>query len=340
MIDVLHHHDLQPLNTLALPARAEYFCRVVNVEQLSSAIEFASGKNLPVTVLGGGSNVVYATDIRGLVIQIGFAGIELHDRQGDQLLVDVAAGENWHQLVEYTLAQGWFGLENLALIPGLAGAAPIQNIGAYGVELKDVLHSLRTYDINSGQEITLTARDCEFGYRDSIFKRQRQGELIVTRLRLRLSAKADLRLDYPALRDAIAQLPENTELTPAVVAETVCRVRRSKLPQPEETPNAGSFFKNPVVSASFAAELKQTFPNIVIYPHGHGEAKVAAGWLIDQCGWRGKRVGNVGVHHKQALVLVNQGGTGRELLGLAEAIAESVKKRYGITLEIEPRVYR
>ncbi len=340
MIDVLHHHDLQPLNTLALPARAEYFCRVEQLDQLQAAIDFAKGKNLPITVLGGGSNVVYARDICGLVIQIGLAGIELQARQGDQLLVDVAAGENWHQLVEYTLAQGWFGLENLALIPGLAGAAPIQNIGAYGVELKDVLDSLQTYDIRSGSEVTLSARDCEFDYRDSIFKRQRQGELIVTRLRLSLSARADLRLDYPALRDAIAQLPENTELTPAVVAETVCRVRRSKLPQPEETPNAGSFFKNPVVPASMAAELKKAFPGIVTYPHGDGAVKVAAGWLIDQCGWRGKQLGHVGVHHQQALVLVNYGGTGSELLAMAEAVAESVKKRYGITLEIEPRVYR
>ncbi len=340
MIEFRRNHNLQPLNTLALPAKAEYYCRINHCEQLQLAVDFATERGLPITVLGGGSNVVFAGNIAGLVIHIGLDGIELHAQQDDQVQVDVAAGENWHQLVEHALEKGWYGLENLSLIPGLAGAAPIQNIGAYGVELKDIFHSLQAFDIASGKEVTLSARDCEFGYRDSIFKRQLKDQLIITRLRLNLSTRPNLRLDYPALRDAISALPESVALTPAVVAETVCRVRRSKLPQPSETPNAGSFFKNPVVSARKAEELRKLFPGIVCYPHGEQEQKLAAGWLVEQCGWRGKQVGNVGVHHKQALVLVNNGGTGEELLTLAEQISESVKNRFGVKLEIEPRVYR
>ena len=338
MIKILENQDLKSRNTLAIAARAEYFCSVYSVEELQEAAAHARKQQLDITVLGGGSNVVFARDISGLVIHIAIPGVRLLSEEGPEQIIDVGAGENWHQLVEYSLKQGWYGLENLALIPGQVGAAPIQNIGAYGVELKDVFSSLEAVDLHTGEVLTMSAGDCEFGYRDSVFKRQHRDQFAITSLELKLSKNADLTLNYPELKSAVESF--EGELTPVKVAETVCRIRSNKLPDPLTLPNAGSFFKNPVVSADNAAQLRQQFPGIISYIQADGSEKLAAGWLIDQCGWKGKRQGKVGVHEKQALVLVNYGASGNELLALADNIAESVKSRYGVLLEIEPRVYR
>lgn len=336
MLKIEQNQSLQSLNTLALPANAEYFCHVHSIEELQEAIAYAREHKLAITVLGGGSNMVLAKNIAGLVIHIAIAGVSLSEGKADERLVDVGAGENWHQLVEHSLGQGWFGLENLALIPGLAGAAPIQNIGAYGVELKNVFASLQAVNLHSGEVLNMSESDCEFGYRDSIFKQQYKDQFAIVGLQLRLSGVANLQLGYPALKSAVENLDE---ITPQSVADTVCRIRRSKLPDPAVLPNAGSFFKNPLVSAEKVAQLRQKFPNLVSYSQVDGTEKLAAGWLIDQCGWKGHRQGNVGVHEQQALVLVNYGGTGSELLALAGDVADSIENRYGVRLEIEPRVY-
>ncbi|MGV6807775.1 MAG: UDP-N-acetylmuramate dehydrogenase, partial [bacterium] len=231
-----------------------------------------------------------------------------------------------------------FGLENLALIPGNAGAAPIQNIGAYGVELKDRFHSLSAIDLSSGEQVDMSAEDCVFGYRDSIFKQSLAGRYLITAIRLVLSKSPDLRLDYPALQSALAGISRD-EITPRTVADTVIGIRRSKLPDPTQTPNAGSFFKNPVVNEDVAADLRRRFPGLVSYPAENGKAKLAAGWLLENAGWKGHREGHVGMHDRQALVLVNHGGASqRELLGMVSSIQADIVSKFGIELEVEPQV--
>ncbi|WP_461481539.1 UDP-N-acetylmuramate dehydrogenase [Porticoccus sp.] len=330
--------SLQSFNTLALPARAEYLCRAETDEQLTEALCWARDRGLRVTVLGGGSNVVLADDIPGLVIAMAIPGIALGDREGEQLAVRVGAGENWHQLVLHSLARGWYGLENLSLIPGLAGAAPIQNIGAYGVELSERFLSLDAIHIRSGERLTMSAGECRFGYRDSYFKNAGRDQFVITAVTLALSVRPQLRLNYPALQQALAQR-DPAELTPALVSEVVCDIRRSKLPDPAVIPNAGSFFKNPVISAAKAADLQAHFPGLVSYPQADGAVKLAAGWLVEQAGWKGVTRNAVGVHQQQALVLVNRGGSGAELLALADEIGQSVGDKFGVALELEPRVY-
>ena len=312
---------------------AEYFCAVTSQQDIQQALLFADEQKLPLSVLGGGSNVLLPSQLPGLVIQPANRGIQLVEQQGDSLLVKVAAGENWHQLVMHCLEQGWYGLENLALIPGNTGAAPIQNIGAYGVELKDRFHSLEAVHLETGDKLGLSLSDCKFGYRDSIFKNTLKGRVIIVSVTLELSTVPDLQLDYPAL-----QALRGTDATPMDVAREVMAIRSSKLPDPTQLPNVGSFFKNPVVSVDQAAELRTRYPGLVSYPHEQGE-KLAAGWLIDHAGWKGKRVGEVGVHHQQALVLVNYGAASAEdVLSLAQQIATDCQQRYGVALEREPVV--
>ncbi|MEZ5528987.1 MAG: UDP-N-acetylmuramate dehydrogenase [Porticoccaceae bacterium] len=338
MLDIRPNIPLQALNTLALPSRAEHFCRVTSNEQLLEALDWARANRQRITVLGGGSNVVLAGDIPGLVVAMAIPGISLAGQTAEKCLVSVGAGENWHQLVLHTLAQGWFGLENLALIPGLAGAAPIQNIGAYGVELRERFHSLEALHVHTGERVSMYIDDCRFGYRDSVFKQSGRDRYVITSVTLALSSVPELRLEYPALQQALAD-HDPVDITPALVAEVVCEIRRSKLPDPVHLPNAGSFFKNPVISAEQSVELQRSYPHLVSYPQPDGRVKLAAGWLVDQAGWKGTVRGNVGVHDQQALVLVNRGGTGEELLALADAIAHSVYQQFEVELELEPRVY-
>lgn len=331
--------DLQPRNTLRLPGHAEWFARVQDPESLPELLAWAGAEGLPVQVLGGGSNVVLQSDIPGLVLAIG-----IHERQwqmldNDEAILTLGAGENWDAVVRYTAATGYRGLENLALIPGTVGAAPIQNIGAYGRELSDVFENLEAWDRREGRFRTLSPAECEFGYRDSLFKREPE-RFIIVRVRVRLSRSASFRLDYGELAREVEALEDpESELTPEAVADMVSRIRLAKLPDPAVLPNAGSFFKNPVVNRATGESLQARFPGLIAHPDAGGGLKLAAGWLIEQCGWKGHRENHVGVHSKQALVLIHHGeGTGGELLDLAWRIRADVRQRFGVDLEVEPRL--
>lgn len=333
---VLSSVSLQPFNSLALPGVAEYLCRVENDHELHQALEFARANGLPLTLLGGGSNTVINGDVKGLVLALATRGITLLDQAAEEVRVRVAAGENWHNLVDHCLNRGWYGLENLALIPGSAGAAPIQNIGAYGVELASLLHSVELVDSETGQHRALTAEECDLHYRDSIFKHRLRGRVVIIAITLRLSKNPRVNLGYPELAKAVEHLDNPS---PRDVFDAVCALRRTKLPDPQTLPNAGSFFKNPVLGAGEAAELIARFSDIPHYPQPDGSIKFPAAWLIDRAGWKGYREAHVGVHDRQALVLVHYGqGTGSELLHLAEKIASDIRAKYSIHLEMEPVV--
>ena len=335
----LPHFNLQKFNTLAVPANSNYFVSVKDDEELREALAFARAEKLPLLPLGGGSNIVLRDDFPGLVIHLKSQGKEVVAEDDNYVWLKVAAGENWHQLVEYSLANGFYGLENLSLIPGSVGAAPIQNIGAYGVEIRELLVELTALDIRSGLTITFTNESCQFGYRDSIFKNALKDQYIITSVTLRLHKNPQVNVTYPALRAALANLSD-TEITPEEVSRAVVAIRTNKLPDPAEIPNVGSFFKNPVIAAATYETLKQRYPGVVAYPAGEGQTKLAAGWLIDQAGWRGKEAAGAAVHKDQALVLTNPNKTsGEAVLALADLIKQSVFEQFGLLLEMEPRVY-
>ncbi len=336
---ILCAESLRDRNTLALPATAEALAVVHGEEDLREAFAWAAARQLPVLPLGSGSNVVLSGNLKALVVCLATTGREIL-RQGDESIVlGVAAGEAWHPLVEWCLEQGYFGLENLALIPGTVGAAPIQNIGAYGVELQSFVERVHALRIDTGEPLVLSGQDCEFAYRDSVFKHRLRDALIITRVDLRLSRQPDVRADYPTLARALDQSGIGAP-TPRDVFDAVVDIRSSRLPDPAREPNAGSFFKNPRLPIAAAQELAGRFPGLPLYPHGSGEAKLPAGWLIEHCGWKGYRDGAVGVHPQHALVIVNYGGgDGKAVLALAERIADSVSERFAVALEIEPRVY-
>ena len=327
--------DLVDLNSLRVHASASYLIDVHSVDDLNHALAWAEEHNVPLQVLGGGSNLVFVDHFPGLVLHMAMKGRQLEPLDDDQAMLVLKAGENWHEAVLFAARAGYRGIENLALIPGTAGAAPVQNIGAYGVELCDTLESLTALDRSSGQLVTLTAADCCFGYRDSRFKHE-PGRYIIVEIRLRLSRSAPFRLGYGDLQ---ARLPsDDAELTPLAVAQAVMAVRQEKLPDPSVLPNAGSFFKNPVVSQVEYERLQADFPGLVSYPVEQG-VKLAAGWLIDQAGWKGFRNERVGVHDRQALVLINHsGGSGRDILVLAREIRASVQEKFGVALEMEPGI--
>jgi UDP-N-acetylmuramate dehydrogenase len=326
---------LKKHNTLALPARAEYFCRIDNLDDLYRAIDYAKQQQLVLIPLGEGSNLVLADDMQGLVVDINLKGIQIQDSGADRVQVSLAAGENWHHTVEVCLRQGLYGLENLALIPGRVGAAPIQNIGAYGVELSDVFISLSAIEIATGKLVQFNAQDCQFAYRSSVFKQGARDQYIIVSLSLELSKTPCINVEYPALKAAL----EGSDPSPEAVFEAVCRIRQEKLPDPAEIPNVGSFFKNPVITEAARGQLLSKYPSMPSYPQSGGLSKIPAAWLIEQCGYKGRRQGNVGVHDKQALVLVNFQGEGGELLALARNIQTDVKTKFGIDLVVEPRIY-
>lgn len=303
-----------------------------------AALKFAKENNLPLLVLGGGSNIVLHDDFPGLAIHIQFMGKELVREDAEHFYIKAAAGENWSDFVDYCLDEQAWGLENLSLIPGNVGAAPIQNIGAYGVELKDVFSELTALEIKSGLSITFTAEACQFGYRDSVFKNALKDQFIITSVTFKLAKTPALKIHYPALRDALANVPAD-KITPELVSQVVCDIRRSKLPDPKTIPNVGSFFKNPVVSTTTLASIQQAFPNVVAYPVDENSVKLAAGWLIDRAGWRGFSKG-AAVHEQQALVLTNPNRlNGSAVLEVAELIKASVLSTFGVELEQEPRNY-
>jgi UDP-N-acetylmuramate dehydrogenase len=293
-------------------------------------------------ILGAGSNLILSRDPDCVVVRVEIMGRRVVAQDDDAIVVEAGAGETWHDVVAWTLEQGWPGLENLALIPGTVGAAPVQNIGAYGIELKDRFESLDAVDLVTGRSVTLDARACRFGYRDSVFKHGGFGGLagksVITRVRLRLPRRWAPVLGYLDLERKVHDTGI-TEPDARTVFDWVCTIRRNKLPDPREIGNVGSFFKNPVVSAEQCKDIIARDPHIVHYPLADGSYKLAAGWLIDACGWKGKSIGRAAVYDKQALVLVNRGGaSGAEVLMLARAIQESVYGRFGIRLEPEPVV--
>lgn len=329
--------DLRPYNTLGVSARARYFASARIQPQLQAAMRWAMENDQPWLLLGGGSNLVLAGDVPGLVIRLEMSGRRVVHEDDEHVWVRAQAGENWHELVRWTLEQGWSGLENLSLIPGTAGAAPVQNIGAYGVELKDVLQQVLVLDALDFGLKHLSVEDCQFGYRDSLFKRE-PGRRVVLSIDLRLRKQPQLRMDYSPIRTELERRGIN-EPTPLDVSDAVIAIRQSKLPDPAGLANAGSFFKNPVIGAQQAAELKQQHPDMVQYPLADGQVKLAAGWLIEQAGWKGRCVGDAAVHEQQALVLVNRGqATGEDVLALAGQIRDDIASRYGVQLEIEPVV--
>ena len=338
-LTVFHNSPLQSCNTLALEARAAAMARVADEAQLQAALAWAAARRLPVIPLGEGSNVIFAGDLDALVLRVETRGIEVLADSRDATVLRVAAGENWHQLVRQTLRQGCYGLENLALIPGTVGAAPIQNIGAYGVELQSCLQYVHARTLSDGQDLALSRAECEFGYRDSVFKRELRDRVMITAVELQLSREPRVHAEYPALADALAH-HRGSRLNPQAVFDAVVNIRRNKLPDPTVEPNAGSFFKNPLVSAELAQELVNKFPALPSYPQADGQVKLAAAWMIEHCGWKGYREDDIGVHPDHALVLVNYGNkSGERLLSLASEIAATVADTFGLQLVIEPRVY-
>jgi UDP-N-acetylmuramate dehydrogenase len=336
MQDISHDVSLQPFNTFGLAARACSYLRVTHPEQLARVAADPALRALPRLVLGGGSNLLLTRDVEALVLHMGLAGKDIVGETPSTTLVRARAGENWHGFVRWTLDQGLGGLENLSLIPGTVGASPIQNIGAYGAEVKDVFHALTVFDFTSGATRGMTAAECRFGYRDSIFKHPEGRELVVLDVTFALPRAWTPNLRYAELAQALGS-EGIADPTPRQVSDAVVAIRRRKLPDPLEIGNAGSFFKNPVVSSEHCARLLQGWPELVHHRQPDGSEKLAAGWLIDRCGWKGKNLGRAGVYPKQALVLVNNGGaTGEEVMALARAIQHDVQERFGVLLEPEP----
>jgi len=341
-LHVQHRASLRDHNSFGLPALAHTLVRITSDADVRRVVDHPEWGRAPKFVLGGGSNLVLTKDLDAVVLKVEVRGLRLVAQQPDAWIVEAGAGEGWHDTVAWTLAQGWPGLENLALIPGSVGAAPVQNIGAYGVELKDRFHSLDAVDLVTGRSVTLDAAACRFGYRDSVFKHEGFGGLagksVITRVRFRLPRPWRPVLGYLDLERKRAETGI-ADPDAQTLFDWVCAIRRAKLPDPAVIGNAGSFFKNPVVSAEQCRDIIGRDPEVVHYPLPDGRCKLAAGWLIDACGWKGKTVGRAGVYEKQALVLVNRGGaSGAEVLTLARAIQESVYGRFGIRLEPEPVV--
>jgi UDP-N-acetylmuramate dehydrogenase len=336
-MEVINNVSLKPYNTFGMHVNAHFFASAEYPHQLAEILKLPDYMPLPKLLLGDGSNILFTRDFEGLVLKINFGGIK-HEFLGEhKVLITAGAGEKWDALVQYCVNQNWGGRENLSLIPGSVGAAPIQNIGAYGVEQKDVFDHLEALDLETFEMRRFRAGECKFGYRDSVFKHAFKNRFLITSVGFMLSTRPEFNLSYPALKQEIQK--SGAPLTLRLVADAVIRIRRSKLPDPVELGNAGSFFKNPVADAQFFESLKSKYPAIPSFKQADGSMKIPAAWLIEQCGWKGRRFGDAGVHASQALVLVNYGkASGAQILDLASQIRESVQKRYQIQLEPEVNI--
>jgi len=328
--------DLRPFNTFGLPARAARLAVIDDAAQIAALIARPDWADTPRLILGGGSNIVLTRDFPGLVLKVEIAGRRLVGEDDDAWFVEAGAGENWHDFVRWTLAQGWPGLENLSLIPGTVGAAPVQNIGAYGLEVAERFHSLQAVSLETGDRMPLGASDCRFAYRDSIFKQALAGRVLIAAVTFRLPKRWQPVTAYADVaRELAARGVEQP--TPLDVSNAIIAIRERKLPDPARIGNAGSFFKNPVVDAAALARLVADHPALPRYAQPDGRFKLAAGWLIDRCGWKGRNLGPVGAYEQQALVLVNRGGaTGADVQRIAHAIQADVIARFGVQLEPEP----
>ena len=328
--------SLKLLNTFGVAANTQYFSEVDSAEELIEILKFSNSRSLPLVFIGGGSNILLTKDFDGLAIHLGLKGISEEIINDNEVLVTAKAGENWHQFVMYCLDKNYGGLENLSLIPGNVGTSPMQNIGAYGTEIKDVFESCKVLNISTLEPETFNLEQCRFGYRDSIFKQEGKGKYVILEVTFRLTRKEHkIDVAYGAIQ---SELEKMGIINPTIqdVSKAVINIRQSKLPDPNVIGNAGSFFKNPTIPLSQFETLKQKFENIPGYPNGEF-VKVPAGWLIEQCGWKGKQIGNVASHKMQALVIINATGnaTGKEIFDFSAKIIDSVKEKFGIELERE-----
>lgn len=337
MPQILENVSLKPYNSFAIDVNAHYFAEIETENDLNELFQNPLFSNQKRLIVGGGSNILFTQDFDGLVVKMSIKGIE-SKIEGDQVLVTAGSGEVWNDFVNYCVANNFAGVENLSLIPGTVGASPIQNIGAYGVELKDVFENCTAFEIKTGQLKSFHFNDCQFGYRESIFKSALKGQYIITKVTFRLSSQAHLNTSYGAIE---AELQNRGIKSPGIadVSAAVAHIRVSKLPDPSTIGNAGSFFKNPIIEKHEFSDVVAQHPDVVHYPTADGRIKLAAGWLIEQCGWKGKRVGETGTWKNQALVLVNHGhASGTEVYQFSEQIIDSVKSTFGVTLEREVNI--
>jgi UDP-N-acetylmuramate dehydrogenase len=332
MLNIESNVSLKKYNTFGIDVNARYFAEVESAEDIITLFQLPTFAGLPKLILGGGSNVLFVRNFEGLVIKIAIKGIEIIDTNDTHVWVRASAGEVWHDFVLYCLQHNYAGVENLSLIPGTVGAAPIQNIGAYGVELNQIFESLQALEISTGLTKTFLNNDCKFGYRDSVFKQDAHNQYIILDVVFKLNKNPDFKTDYGDILKTLG----NKEINIRNISDAVIKIRSSKLPNPAEMGNAGSFFKNPVVSKEKFEALKNEFVDMIGFELDDTLIKVSAAWLIERCGWKGKRLGNVGVHSRQALVLVNYGhGLGIEIKQLSEKIKASVATKFGIELQTE-----
>ncbi|WP_266363090.1 UDP-N-acetylmuramate dehydrogenase [Tellurirhabdus rosea] len=337
MLSIQSHVSLKPYNTFGIDAKARYWVEIESREDLQTLLQLSEFLTIPKLILGGGSNILLTRNFDGLVVKNSISGIDVLREDDLHVYVRAGAGENWHQFVQFCVRNNLAGLENLSLIPGTVGAAPMQNIGAYGVEVEQAFEELEALNMNTGEVRTFRHADCRFGYRESIFKHEAKGLYIITHVTFRLDKTPTFHTSYGAIQETLAEMGiSHDDLTIQAISEAVVRIRRSKLPDPAQIGNAGSFFKNPEIPKEQFDQLKAQHPDMPGYPIGEAAVKVPAGWLIERCGWKGKRVGNTGVHAKQALVLVNHGGaTGEEIKALAKNVQTSVAEQFGIRLTPE-----
>lgn len=335
---LINSYPLLDLNTFHMDVKAQWFASFSSKSELRSFLDDRRVKEEEILILGGGSNILFTDDFEGVVLKNNIKGIEIVEESDDKVIVEVGGGETWHDFVVYAVKNGWAGIENLSLIPGSVGASPIQNIGAYGVEVKDVIVSLEAINIQTKESRIFDNSECEFGYRDSIFKRHEKGKWVIIKVRYELRKNASVNTSYGAIKDTLEKMGISVP-TISDVSNAVISIRQSKLPDPAQIGNAGSFFKNPEISINQFNSLKADYPNMVSYPIDQSRVKVPAGWLIETAGWKGKSFGNYGVHKDQALVLVNYGSAdGNDIKNLAQSIKHSVWETFGIQLETEVNI--
>lgn len=337
MFTLLHQHPLHTYNTFGLHANATHFIELNQTDDLPELCLLPEFNRQTVLWLGGGSNILFRKDYAGLVVRMNNKGIRATQQQNGKVWVEAQAGEIWHDFVQYCIGCGWFGLENLSLIPGTVGASPVQNIGAYGVEVKDRIHSVQVFDLENNIFTELSNHDCQFAYRESIFKQVAKGRYVITSVVFELDTTFTPQIHYGDLAQILAQNFPNGNYTASDVAQTVCQIRQSKLPDPKSLGNVGSFYKNPIVSPQTWQRIEAAFPNAPHYPQPDGQIKLAAGWLIDQCGLKGKQIGGAAVHEKQALVLVNKNACcAKDIEQLSDFICDCVNEKFGVQLQPEP----
>ena len=337
-MNIQENFALKSYNTLGVQSFARYFTEITNQSEINELIANPIIHSLPVLIMGSGSNILFTTDFEGFVIKNSIKGIEVLEEDNEKVIIKAGSGENWSDFVDYCTDKGYYGLENLALIPGTVGAAPVQNIGAYGVELQDYFHKLDALELHSHKIKTFDRKDCDFGYRDSIFKSKYRGKYFILSVTFKLSKKPVLKTEYESIKNEITE-KGITDLTPQKLKDLIICIRQNKLPDPAHVKNAGSFFKNPVVKEKFFNELKSDYPDIRGIHVDSSHIKIAAAWLIEETGWKGVREGNVGVYSKHSLVLVNHGNaSGKEIYDFADRIFDSVHIQFGIDLEFEVNV--